>query len=64
MIKIIVSSLFMSISITFILIYLNLLSYGYTFIEYLKYIVCRYEVVLPLLISIIILIKKRKIISK
>ena len=64
MIKIIVSSLFMSISITFILIYLNLLSYGYTFIEYLKYIVSRYEVVLPLLISIIILIKKRKIIRK
>ena len=64
MIKIIVSSLFMSISITFILIYLNLLSYGYTFIEYLKYIVSRYEVVLQLLISIIILIKKRKIIRK
>lgn len=64
MIKIIVSSLFMSISITFILIYLNLLSYGYTFIEYLEYIVSRYEVVLPLLISIIILIKKRKIIRK
>ena len=64
MIKIIVSSLFMSISITFILIYLNLLSYGYTFIEYLKYIFSRYEVVLPLLISIIILIKKRKMIRK
>lgn len=49
-----------SYSLMFIIIYLNLLKMGLTFIEYLKYIITRYECLLIILGIILICLSFRK----
>lgn len=42
--------------LVYIIIYLNLLTFGYTFFEYLKFIITRYECLIALFGSIILTI--------
>ncbi len=47
--------LFMTVGFSYIIVYLNLLSFGYTISEYLQYIITRYECILLLVGFIIVL---------
>lgn len=42
--------------LVYIIIYLNLLTFGYTFIEYLQFIISRYECLMAVVGSIILLV--------
>ena len=58
----IISYIFMVIGITFILIYINLFSFGYNFYEYLEFIFTSYECILffiGLIIISILLLKEK-----
>ncbi len=58
-----VGCIFMTIGLSFIIVYINLLTFGFSFIEYFKYICTRYECYLfliGLVISIITLLRRNK----
>ena len=54
--------IFISLSISFIIIYINLLNMGYTFLEYVNFIIRRMEVIafVPGVFLVIVSMLKRK----
>lgn len=60
----IISAFFMSIGLTFIIIYSNLFAFGYSFFEYLEYILTNFYCLLFLvgfvLLNILLIIDERR----
>lgn len=59
----IIGFMLMVIGMSYIIVYSNLLTFGYTFKEYLEYLISRYECwyfIIGLLIIIVIIFRKEK----